>query len=193
MGTIVISENITLDGVIEDPTGDDGSARGGWFTEIGDEDRQAWAEIETAEALRAEAVLMGRRTYQWLLARGWPSRTGVWAERLNALPKYVASSTLVDPGWSNVHVLSGDVVAEATSLRERVAGEILVNGSGHLARTLIEHDLVDEVRLMVYPFLLGGGARLFPETVHRTDLRLRGARAVGAGLALLTYERAGVA
>jgi dihydrofolate reductase len=190
MGTIVVSENITLDGVIEDPTGDDGFARGGWFTEIGEEDRRSWAEIETEEALRAEAVLMGRRTYEWLIARGWPSRTGVWADRLNALPKYVASSTLVDPAWGNSTVVSGDVVQEATTLKERLDGEILVNGSGRLARTLIEHGLVDEVRLMVYPFVLGGGARLFPETPRRTDLRLREARAVGAGLALLTYERA---
>ena len=100
MGKIVISENITIDGVIQDPTGDDGFARGGWFNEIGDEDRQGWAEVETGEALRAEALLLGRRTYDYLVAR-WPQRTGVWADRLNSMPKYVVSSTLVDPGWTN--------------------------------------------------------------------------------------------
>ncbi len=188
MGTLVISENVTLDGVIEDPTGDDGFSRGGWFTEIGEADRQAWAEVEAGEAMVAEALLVGRRTYQWLIARGWRSRTGPWAERLTAMPKYVVSSTLDQPDWENTTVLSRNVVDEVTGLKERLHGEIVVNGSGQLARSLIEHDLVDEVRLMVHPFLLGQGERLFPEISAARGMRLVEARAVGTGLALLSYR-----
>ncbi len=187
MGKIVISENITIDGVIQDPTGDDGFDRGGWFHEVGDEDRQGWAEIETGEALAAEALLLGRRTYDYLVAR-WPQRTGVWADRLNTMPKYVVSSTLADPAWPGTVVLSGDVVNEVTKLKERLDGEIVLNGSGQLARTLIEHDLVDELRLMVYPFLLGSGDRLFPETAERAALQLKDTRTVGRHLALVTYD-----
>ena len=188
MGTLVISENITLDGVIEDPTGDDGFSRGGWFTEIGEDDRQAWAEVEAGEAMAAEALLIGRRTYHWLIARGWRSRTGPWADRLTAMTKYVVSSALGDPDWENTTVLAGDPVDEVTKLKERLDGEILVNGSGRLARTLIEHDLVDEVRLMVYPFVLGDGERLFPATTDPRGMRLVESRTVGTGLTLLRYR-----
>jgi dihydrofolate reductase len=188
MGKIVISENVTLDGVIQDPTGDDGFARGGWFSRIADEDHQAWAEVETREAMGAEALLMGRRTYEYLVAR-WPSRTGAWADRLNSMPKYVVSSTLVNPVWDNSMVLAGDVVKECTGLREQLGGEIVVNGSGHLAHALIENDLVDELRLMVYPVLIGAGMRLFPGTSERRPLHLVDTRTVGSGLALLTYKR----
>jgi dihydrofolate reductase len=188
MGTLVISENITLDGVIEDPTGDDGFSRGGWFTEIGEADRQAWAEVEAEEAMAAEALLIGRRTYHWLIARGWRSRIGPWADRLTVMPKYVVSSTLTDPDWANTTVLAGDPVNEVTKLKERLDGEIVVNGSGRLARTLIEHDLVDEVRLMVYPFVLGEGERLFPTTTGPRSVRLVESRTVGTGLALLSYR-----
>ncbi len=187
MGKIVISENVTIDGVVQDPTGDDGFTRGGWFNEIGDEDRQGWAEVETGEAQRAEALLLGRRTYEYLAAR-WPQRTGAWADRLNSMPKYVVSSTLVDPAWTGSTVLTGDVVNEVTKLKERLDGEIVVNGSGQLARTLIEHHLVDELRLMVYPFVLGSGERLFPETSDRTAMRLVDTRTVGHSLALVTYD-----
>ena len=188
MGKIVISENVTLDGVIQDPTGDDGFARGGWFNQIPDEDHQAWAEVETREAMDADALLMGRRTYEYLVAR-WPSRTGTWADRLNSMCKYVVSSTLVDPVWDNSMVLTGDAVKEATRLKDRLDGEIVVNGSGHLAHTLIENDLVDELRLMVYPFVIGAGMRLFPGTSDRMPLRLVDTRTVGTGLALLKYQR----
>ena len=188
MGKIVISENVTIDGVVQDPTGDDGFAHGGWFNEIGDEDRQGWAEVETGEAQRAEALLLGRRTYDYLAAR-WPQRTGLWADRLNSMPKYVVSSTLVDPVWDNSMVLTGDAVKEATRLKEQLDGEIVVNGSGHLAHTLIENDLVDELRLMVYPFVIGTGMRLFPATSDQMPLRLVDTRTVGTGLALLTYQR----
>ncbi len=187
MGKIVISENVTIDGVIQDPTGDDGFAHGGWFNEIGDDARQGWAEVETGEALRAEALLLGRRTYEYLAAR-WPSRTGAWADRLNSMPKYVVSSTLVDPEWTNSTVLTGDVLNEVTKLKDRLDGEIVVNGSGQLARTLIEHHLVDELRLMVYPFVIGSGERLFPATSDPTAMRLVDTRTVGNGLALVTYD-----
>ena len=188
MGTLVVSENVTLDGVMQDPTGDDGFERGGWFSRTSDEDRQAWAEVECAEAVRAEALLIGRRSYEFLAER-WPDRTGPGADRLNSMPKYVVSSTLADPVWSGTTVLTGDAVDAVTGLKQRLGGEIVLNASGRLARTLVEHDLVDEVRLMVYPFVLGDGERLFPGTSKPLALRLVGTRAVGAGLVLLTYRR----
>ncbi|SEF19967.1 Dihydrofolate reductase [Amycolatopsis pretoriensis] len=187
MGKLIISENITLDGVIEDPTGDEGSVS--WFTRIGEDDRAAWAEAEYAEAVEASALLMGRRTHTYFLNRGWASRTGEWADRLRALPKYVVSSTAVDDGWGEATVLAGDVVKEVTRLKEEVSGEIVVYGSGKLVRPLIEHDLADELRLMVYPFVAGTGARLFPAAVK--PARLIGTRTVGTALALLTYELLG--
>ncbi|MBA2560846.1 MAG: dihydrofolate reductase family protein [Propionibacteriales bacterium] len=187
MGTIVISENVTLDGVIEDPTGEDGFDRGGWFGQIGDDDRQAWAEVEAGEADRAEALLLGRCTYEWLAAR-WMSRTGAWAERLTSMPKYVVSSTLEEPAWANTSVLNGPLLDEVSALKGSLTGEIVVNGSGHLAHTLIEHGLVDELRLMVYPFVLGAGKRLFPSTRAQQAMRLVDARTIGNCLALLRYD-----
>jgi dihydrofolate reductase len=187
MGTLVVSENVSLDGVIQDPTGDEGFRHGGWFGQIADEDRAAWAAVECDEALGAEALLLGRRSYEFFAAR-WPSRSGAWADRLNSLPKYVVSSTLEDPGWSNSTVLRGDVVSEVSKLKRELDGEIVVYASGRLVRTLMEHDLVDELRLMVYPVVLGAGERLFGETSDRRPMRLAGTRTVGDGLALLTYE-----
>ena len=163
MGKIVISENVTLDGVIQDPTGEEGFGRGGWFGQIGDEDREAWAKVELDEALGAEALLLGRRSYEYFAAR-WPSRSGEWADRLNSLPKYVVSSTLEDPDWNNSTVLKGDVVNEVSKLKQEVDGDIVVYASCQLVHTLIEHDLVDELRLMIFPFVLGAGERLFGET-----------------------------
>ncbi|MEV4145719.1 dihydrofolate reductase family protein [Amycolatopsis sp. NPDC049691] len=187
MGKIIISENVTLDGVVEDPTGEEGSVR--WFTRIGDEDRAAWAEVEYAEAVGASALLMGRRTHGYFLNRGWAARPGEWADRLRALPKYVVSSAAVeDAGWGETTVLAGDVVKEVARLKEEVSGEIVVYGSGTLVRTLLEHDLADELRLMTYPFVVGTGARLFPEPSGFKAARLTGARTVGTALALLTYE-----
>ncbi len=187
MGKIIISENVTLDGVIEDPTGDEGSVS--WFTLIGDDDRAAWAEVEYEEAVGAAALLLGRRTHAYFLHRGWASRTGEWADRLRALPKYVVSSTAVeDAGWGEATVLAGDVVKEVAKLKEEVNGEIVVYGSGKLVRTLLEHDLADELRLMTYPFVVGTGARLFPETSGVKPARLLGTRPVGTALVLLTYE-----
>lgn len=187
MGKIVISENVSLDGVIQDPTGEEGFRLGGWFGQVGDKDREEWAKVELDEALGAEALLLGRRSYEFFAAR-WPSRSGEWADRLNSLPKYVVSSTLANPNWNNSTVLKGDVVNEISKLKQRENGNIVVYASGQLVHTLIEHDLVDELRLMIYPFVLGTGARLFGETSDKKPMRLADTRTVGDGLAFLTYQ-----
>jgi dihydrofolate reductase len=185
MGKIVVSENVSLDGVIEDPTGAEGSSRGGWFWEI---DRGEDGERFTLDkTLAAEALLLGRRSYGFFAAT-WPSRAGELADKMNSMPKYVVSSTLEDPDWNNSTVLKGDVVDEVAKLKQELNGEIVVLGSPTLARTLIEHDIVDELRLMVYPVVLGEGARLFGETSGKKPMRLVDTRSVGAGIAILTYE-----
>jgi dihydrofolate reductase len=187
MGKIVISTNVTLDGVVQDPDGKEGFKQGGWFFQVGDEDREEWAKVELDEALRAEALLLGRRSDAWFAAR-WPSRSGEWADRLNSMPKFVVSATLADPAWNNSTVLKGDVVTEVSKLKQDLDGEILVYASYQLARTLMEHDLVDELRLTVYPFVLGAGERLFGETSDKKSIRLRSARTIGDGLVHLSYE-----
>lgn len=188
MGKIVISENVSLDGVVQDPTGEEGFKLGGWFTQIGDKDRAAWAEVELHEALGAAVLLLGRRSYEFFAAR-WPSRTGAFADRLNRMPKYVVSSTLAEPKWNNSTVLKGDVVDEVSKLRQEVSGDVVVYASGQLVHTLMEHDLVDELRLMIYPVVLGAGGRLFGETSDKKPLRLVHVQTVGDSLALLTYQR----
>ena len=185
MGKIVISENVTLDGVIEDPAGDEGFRHGGWVGRI--TDREDLAKVTLDEALNTEAMLLGRRSYEWLAAR-WPSRSGQLADRLNSLPKYVVSSTLEDPDWNNSTVLEGDVVTEVSRLKEELSGEIVVPGSFQLLRTLMEHDLVDELRLKVFPVVLGAGERLFGETSDKKPLRLIATRTLGDGILFLTYE-----
>jgi dihydrofolate reductase len=187
MGKIVISENVSLDGVVQDPTGDEGFRHGGWFGQIGDKDREEWAKVELHEALGTEALLLGRRSYAWFAAR-WPSRRGEWADRLNSLPKYVVSSTLEDPDWNNSTVLKGDVVNEVSKLKQELDGEIVVYASRQLVRTLMNHDLIDELRLMVYPVVLGAGERLFGETSDKKSMRRLSTRTVGDGIAYLTYE-----
>ncbi len=187
MGKIIISENVSLDGVISDPTGEEGSAHGGWFGQIADQDREAWAKLEFDEALGAEALLLGRRSDEWFAVR-WASRTGPWADRLNSMPKYVVSSTLENPRWNNSTVLAGDAVTEVSELKHRIDGDIVVYGSGQLAHTLIDHDLVDELRLTVYPLVLGTGQRLFGKISDTKPLRLTGARTIGDSLAFLTYQ-----
>jgi dihydrofolate reductase len=187
MGKIIVSENVTLDGVVQDPTGEEGFKFGGWFNQIAGSDREAWARVECDEALASEALLLGRRSYEYLAAR-WPSRTGEWADRLNGMPKYVVSATLENPEWSNSTVLTGDVVDEVSKLKSRLDGDILVAASRRLVHTLMEHDLVDERRLMVYPFVLGAGERLFGQTTDMKRVRLVDTRTVGDGLAFLTYQ-----
>ncbi len=187
MGKIVISTNVSLDGVVQDPDGAEGFTLGGWFLQYGGEDLEAWGKVEYAEALRTAALLLGRRSDEWFGAR-WASRPGEWADRLNSLPKYVVSSTLEDPRWTNVTVLKGDVVEEVTRLKQELVGDIVVYASYQLGRTLIEHDLVDELRLFVFPVVLGAGERLFGETSDKKPIRLVDSRTVGDGLVFLTYE-----
>ena len=187
MGRIVISTNVSLDGVVQDPDGEEGFRLGGWFGQFGGKDLEAWAKIELEEALGTEALLLGRRSDQWFAER-WLSRSGEWADRLNNLPKYVVSSTLEHPRWSNSTILKGDVMNEVSKLKQELDGEILVYASYQLGRALIEHDLVDELRLTVYPVVLGAGERLFGETSDKKSLRLLHTRTVGDGLASLTYE-----
>jgi dihydrofolate reductase len=184
MGRIVVSENVTLDGVIEDPAGAEGFRHGGWVGKV--TDRPSVGQAALDEALGAGALLQGRRTYEFLAAR-WPSRSGELADRLNSLPKYVVSSTLADPAWDNTTVLQGDVVDEVAKLKRKLDGEIVVAGSIRLVRTLFDHDLVDELRLLVYPVVLGSGERLFAETSDKKPMRLVDNH-TGDGVAFLTYE-----
>ena len=186
MGKIVITTNVSLDGVVQDPDGEEGFSRGGWFVQSGRKDLQEWGKAEYAEALGTAALLLGRRSDEWFGAR-WTSRTGEFADRLNSLPKYVVSSTLQDPKWTNVTVLNGNVVDEVTGLKQQIDGDIVVYASYQLGRTLIEHDLVDELRLIVFPVVVGDGERLFGETSGTKPFRLTGSRTVGDGLAFLTY------
>ena len=189
MAKLVVSEEVSLDGVLQDPTGEEGFRHGGWFNRVGAETRRAWAEVKTKEAFAATALLHGRKTDEWFGSR-WSTREGEWADRLNSLPKYVVSSTLEDPAWSNSTVLKGDPVNETKKLKQELHGDIVVPGSAQLLKTLIEHDLVDEVRLTVYPVVLGDGELLFAELSDQRPLRLIEARMLGDGLAQLYYERA---
>jgi dihydrofolate reductase len=185
MGRIVISDNVSLDGVIQDPAGDEGFTRGGWVGRIAA--LPEVAKVALDEVLGSEALLLGRRTYDWFAAR-WPSRSGELADRLNSMPKYVVSSTLEDPDWNNSTVLKGDVVNVVTKLKQELNGEINVPASFQVARTLIEHDLVDELRLKIFPVVLGAGERLFGETSDKKPMRLVDTLTVGDGVAILTYE-----
>jgi dihydrofolate reductase len=184
MGKIVISENVSLDGVIQDPSGVEGFRHGGWVGKVTDRPEAGKRLLD--EALGAEAQLFGRRTYEFLAAR-WPSRSGELAARLNSMPKYVVSSTLEDLEWNNTTVLNGDALEEVSKLKQELDGEIVVAGSIQLARALIEHDLVDELRLLIYPVVLGAGERLFAESSDKKPVRLVETRTVG-DLAFLTYE-----
>lgn len=193
MGKIVMSTNTSLDGVVQDPDGKEGFRLGGWFNRFGSrDDLDAWAKVELAEALGAEALLLGRRSDEWFAAR-WLSRSGEFADRLNSLPKYVVSATPGQPRWSNATALNGDVVDEVSRLKQELDGDILVYASCQLGRALIEHDLVDELRLMVFPVVLGAGKRLFGDTSHPKPLRLIDTRTVGSGLVYITYQTVRVA
>jgi dihydrofolate reductase len=186
MARIVVSENVTLDGVIEDPAGAEGFGRGGWVGRIGGPGREGAAKVVLEEALGAEAQLLGRRTYEFLAAR-WPSRSGGLADRLNEMPKYVVSSTLKDPAWNKSTVLAGEVVQEVSQLKQDLDGEIVVAGSIRLVRTLLANGLVDELRLMIYPVVLGAGERLFGNSSEQRPMRLVETRTVD-DLAYLRYE-----
>jgi dihydrofolate reductase len=189
MGKIVLSgpQNISLDGVIQDPDGEEGFRLGGWFQQFGGKDLDEWGKVALEEALGAEAWLLGRRSYEFFGAR-WRPRTGPLADRLNSMPKYVVSSTLEHPDWNNSRVLDGDVVTAVSKLKQDLDGEIVVPGSYQLARTLIEHDLVDELRLVVFPVVLGAGERLFGETTDKKPMRLVDTKTIGDSLVLLTFQ-----
>jgi dihydrofolate reductase len=190
MGRIVVNANVTVDGVVQDPTGDEGFTYGGWFERMSDADRAEWAKVEFQEALDGVALLVGRLSYGWFAER-WADRPGDWADQLRKLPKYIVSSTLEDPtGWGEATVLRGDVVEEVTKLKQSVDGDIIVYASGSLVQTLLEQDLVDEWRLMTHPIVLGAGARLFRATGDQKPLRLVAVHPVGESLVLLTYQPA---
>jgi dihydrofolate reductase len=189
MGRIVISTSMTLDGVVQDPDGGEGFRLGGWIGQFGGEAavKGEAAKVLLDEALGAEALLLGRRTDEFFATR-WLSRSGEFADRLNSIPKYVVSSTLEEPKWTNATVLRGDVASEVSKLKQQLAGDIVVYASYQLVHTLVEHDLVDELRLMIYPVVLGAGERLFGETSDKKPLRLISTRTVGNDLAYLTYQ-----
>jgi len=190
MGKIVISTNCSVDGIVEDPDGKEGFRLGGWFLRSGGDDLTEWGKVLYEEALGTAALLLGRRSDEWFSTR-WATRTDEWANQLNSLPKYVMSATLDRPSWTNATVLRGDLVTEVTRLKREITGDIVVYASYQLGQALMEHDLVDEVRLFVYPVVLGAGQRLFGETSDQRPLRLVRARTIGDGLTFVIYERAG--
>jgi dihydrofolate reductase len=187
MGRIVVTEFVSLDGVVEDPGGAEDFKYGGWSFEF---DRGADGnKFKLDETLAAEALLLGRKTYQGF-ADAWPSRDGEFADKFNSMPKYVVSSTLKDPEWNNSTVLEGDVTDAVSKLRDEIDGDIVVHGSAQLAQTLLEADLVDELRLMVFPVVLGAGKRLFGETGDKKPLKLADSKTVGDGVAIMIYRPA---
>jgi dihydrofolate reductase len=187
MGKLVVTEFVSVDGVFEDPGGSEDYEHGGWTFEYdrGDDGNR----FKLDELMEAEVQLLGRATYEGFAA-AWPAREGEFAEKLNNDPKYVVSTTLEDPEWQNTTVISGDVPEQIARLKERTAGSILVAGSGTLVRTLLEHDLVDELRLMVFPTVLGRGKRLFPDGIDRLKLELAETKTVGPdGVQVQVYAR----
>ncbi len=185
MGRIVVTEFVSLDGVMEDPGGSENFKHGGWTFEI---DRGEGDTFKLEETMATDALLLGRVTYEGF-AEAWPSRDGEFADKFNSMPKHVVSSTLERPEWSNSSVLEGDLATGVAKLKEQYDGDVVVHGSGSLVRALLEDDLVDELRLMVFPVVLGSGMRLFGETAERKRLQLVDTRTVGDGVLILTYAR----
>jgi dihydrofolate reductase len=188
VGKIVVTEFVSLDGVMEAPGGNEDFKHAGWTFEINRGDEGDKFKLD--ETMETEALLLGRVTYEGF-ADAWPSRKGEFADKFNSMPKYVVSSTLEDPAWNNSNVIKGDLVEEISKLRRDLDGNIVVHGSAHLVQELLEHDLVDELRLMVFPVVLGTGKRLFGDTTDKKPLRLVDSRSVGDGVAILIYEPAG--
>lgn len=185
MGRIVVTEFISLDGVVEDPGGAESFKHSGWSFQIDRGDGDAYKLEET---LATDALLLGRVTYEGF-AEAWPSRDGEFADKLNAIPKYIVSSTLEQPEWNNSTVLDGDLASNVATLKERYDGDVVVHGSAQLVQGLIEQDLVDELHLMVFPVLLGSGKRLFGDTSDLKRLELVDTKTVGDGVLILTYAR----
>ena len=186
MATIAVTEFISLDGVVEDPGGSEDFKYSGWTFEIDRGDDGNAFKLD--ETMAADALLLGRVTYEGF-AEAWPSREGEFADKFNTMPKYVVSSTLKQGDWNNSTVLDGDVADEVSKLKSDTEGEIVVHGSVQLAQTLLEHDLIDELRLMVFPVVLGQGKRLFGETSNKKTLQLAESRTVGDGVVILIYRR----
>ncbi|HSK15245.1 MAG TPA: dihydrofolate reductase family protein [Gaiellaceae bacterium] len=184
MGRIVVTEFVSLDGVMEDPGGSESFRHGGWSFEISRGDEGGRFKLD--ETTASEALLLGRRTYEGFAA-AWPSREGEFADKFNTMPKYVVSSTLETPEWQNTTVLAGDVGEEVARLKERHEGDVVVHGSAQLVQDLLDRGLVDELRLMVFPVVLGSGKRLFGETSDKKPLRLVESRVVGDGVSILVY------
>jgi dihydrofolate reductase len=187
MGRIVVTEFVSLDGVMEAPGGGEDFKYGGWTFEISRGDEGDKFKLD--ETMGSDALLLGRVTYEGF-AKAWPSRDGEFADKFNSMPKYVVSSTLRIPEWNNTTVLEGDLADEGAELKEKYTGDIVVHGSAQLVQALLEKDLVDELRLMMYPVVLGTGKRLFGETSDKKRLRLRDSKVVGDGVAILFYQRA---
>ena len=187
MARIVVTEFVSLDGVIEAPGGGEDFRHGGWSFEI--ERGEEGDQFKLDETMGSDALLLGRRTYEGFAA-AWPTRDGEFADKFNSMPKYVVSSTLLSPEWNNTTVLEGDLADEVAELKEKYTGDIVVHGGARLVQTLLEKDLVDELRLMVFPLVLGSGKRLFGELSDKKRLRLRDSKVVGDGVAILFYERA---
>jgi dihydrofolate reductase len=188
MGKIVMGgpQNVTLDGVVQDPDGAEGFGLGGWFGQSGGADLEPWSKVALDEWRGAQAWVLGRRSYEFFGSR-WQSRTGELADKLNSVPKYVVSSTLEDPDWNNSKVLKGDLITEVSKLKRELDGEIVISGF-QLGRSLIEHDLVDELRMVVFPVVLGAGDRFFGETGTKKPVRLVETKTIGDGLVHLTYQ-----
>jgi dihydrofolate reductase len=185
MGKIVVTEFVSLDGVMEDPGGSEDFKHGGWSFEFSRGDEGDKFKLD--EAMQSDALLLGRKTYEGF-ADAWPSREGEFADKFNNMPKYVVSSTLKDPDWSNSTAISGNLADEVAKIKDENDGDVVVHGSAQLAQALLEQDLVDEVRLMVFPLVLGSGKRLFGDTSDKKPLRLTDSKTVGDGVAILVYE-----
>jgi dihydrofolate reductase len=187
VGRIVVTEFVSLDGVMEDPGGSESFKHGGWSFEISRGDEGDKFKLD--EAFASDALLLGRKTYEGFAA-AWPSRDGGFADKFNSMPKYVVSSTLQNPEWNNSTVLNGDLAQEVAKLKQQHDGDIVVHGSAQLVQSLLEQDLVDELRLMVFPVVLGSGKRLFGETSDKKPLKLADSKTVGDGVDILIYKRA---
>ena len=185
MGRIVVTEFVSLDGVMEDPGGSENFKHGGWSFEISrGEDGD---KFKLDETMGSDALLLGRVTYEGF-ADAWPKRDGEFADKFNNMPKYVVSSTLKDPDWNNTTVLGGDVAESVSRVKDEIDGDIVVHGSAQLVQALLENDLVDEVRLMVFPVVLGGGKRIFGETSDKKPMKLAKSMTVGDGVEVMVYE-----
>ena len=187
MGNVVVTEFVSLDGVVEAPGGGEDFVHGGWSFDVSRGDEGDKFKLD--ETMSSEALLLGRVTFEGFAA-AWPERDGEFADKFNEMPKYVVSSTLADPEWSNTTVLRGDLAEEITKLKQDHDGDVVVHGSPSLVQALLERDLVDELRLMVFPVVLGSGKRLFAATTDKKSLRLVDSKVVGDGVAILVYQPA---